>query len=704
MDWSLRARVVAAMSLGLLLLCSASAVFYGRLNRFLETEDSVERAQSTLAAAQVLLTALADVETAQRAFVLTGDRRYRERHDARAAAVAPALRRLRVLVDADPSQRRRVDALEPLVAAKLRWLARLGRLRAERGFPAALEAFRTGVGTSYMDQIRIVSGEIQAQEDATLAARQALSRDDARATIGTMGALILCALLLKVGWAVVIERGMRRREAAEASLVESERLLSSLLEAAPDPIVIADSGGRIVLVNAQVEAVFGYAKPEILGRPVETLVPERFREAHVRHRADYARSPGRRMGAGRELSAVRKDGVEFAADITLSPLRTTRGDWAIAIVRDITERKAAQDAVRAGQERLDQALESARMGAWELDLRTDRSVRTLRHDQIFGYDALQAEWGVGRFVAEHVVPEHRELVERALAQARQDGHFRLECRIARRDGAERWIRAEGRVFRDEGGEPARMVGVVADVTDEKEKEDALRAANSQLEAANKELETFSYSVSHDLRAALRAIDGFSKAVMEDCAGKLDAESLESLSRVRAASQRMAQLIDDILELSRVSRVELRREPVDLSAVAEGIVADLRKADPSRAVEVSVAAGLVANGDPRLLRLVLLNLLDNAWKFTSRSPAARLEFSSFREPDGSAAYYVRDNGAGFDPAFAGKLFGVFQRLHEAREYPGTGVGLATCQRIVRRHGGRIWAEGAVGQGATFYFTV
>lgn len=226
----------------------------------------------------------------------------------------------------------------------------------------------------------------------------------------------------------------------------------------------------------------------------------------------------------------------------------------------------------------------------------------------------------------------------------------------------------------------------------------------EVKRVNTELETFSYSVAHDLRAPLRSIDGFSQAVLEDCAGKLDAQSAENLGRVRAASRRMAQLIDDILELSRVSRVEMRRERVDLSAMARSIADELQDGDRTRRAEMSVAPGLTVEGDARLLRLVLQNLLDNAWKFTSRTDLARIEVAGFRQADGTPVFYVRDNGAGFDPAYAHKLFGTFQRLHSEAEYPGTGVGLSTVQRIIHRHRGRVWAEASPGRGATFYFTI
>jgi signal transduction histidine kinase len=245
---------------------------------------------------------------------------------------------------------------------------------------------------------------------------------------------------------------------------------------------------------------------------------------------------------------------------------------------------------------------------------------------------------------------------------------------------------------------------VAERTHElEERNESLRRNAAELLAANQELDAFAYSVSHDLRAPLRSIDGFSHILLEDYAAQLDEAARDSLRRVRAASQRMGALIDDLLKLARVTRVEMRTEVVDVSGMARDIAADLQRTDAARQVEFVIAPGLKARADPPLLRVVLENLLRNSWKYTAKQPRPRVEFGS-TEANGGRAFMVRDNGAGFDMKYMDKLFGVFQRLHSAAEFEGTGVGLATVRRIITRHGGRIWAEGAVDQGATFYFTL
>ena len=400
-----------------------------------------------------------------------------------------------------------------------------------------------------------------------------------------------------------------------------------------------------------------------------------------------------------------------------------------ALLGILEDQQRAEAARHASEQMLQRTLEAAHIGHWNLDLVTHAASCSLRHDQIFGYEELLADWSYEKFLT-HVHPEDSERVDRIFqAGLAAKTQWDCECRITRHDGVLRWIWLHGNVFTSAAGEPERMLGMVSDITERKQAEEEIRQLNlnlerrvlertTELEAANQELEAFSYSVSHDLRAPLRSIDGFSQAVLEDYADKLDGQGKDYLNRVRTATQRMGHLIDDMLTLSRVTRAEMLRETVDLSALAADVIAELQKSEPLRRVECHIESGLVAEGDARLLRVVLVNLLGNAWKFTGKTANAKIEFGATSGPDtGNApipdtqgapdvaqSFFVRDNGAGYDMSYADKLFGAFQRLHLVSDFPGTGIGLATVQRIVHRHGGRVWAEGAVGKGATFYFTL
>ena len=347
-----------------------------------------------------------------------------------------------------------------------------------------------------------------------------------------------------------------------------------------------------------------------------------------------------------------------------------------------------------------------------LDLNTIVTRWNAAAERIFGYSADEI---VGRPIAVIIPPDRHDDEERILSAIKR-GEFveHFETERMRRDGGLIAVSVTVTPIKDAHGQVIAFSKVARDITEHKRVAEAIRQLNTELEqrvterttqlqAVNNELEAFSYSVSHDLRAPLRSLDGFSQALLEDCAGQLDEKGQDHLRRIRAGSVRMGQLIDDLLNLSRISRVEMSRELVDLSKMANEVAEELRAAAPQRNAEFVVAEGLQAETDPRLMRIVLTNLIGNAWKFTSKQPHARIEFGSSGE-NGSKEYFMRDNGAGFDPAYAAKLFGAFQRLHSTRDFAGTGIGLATVQRIIQRQGGRVWAEGKVDEGATFHFAL
>lgn len=378
-------------------------------------------------------------------------------------------------------------------------------------------------------------------------------------------------------------------------------------------------------------------------------------------------------------------------------------------------RERSEDALIRSEQLLKDTQSLSKVGGWEYDVKKRRLIWT---EEVYRIYALEANIDPDSEIAKatNFYPEAAwKVLKRAFLNAVQAGQpYDLELRFRAADGTQKWVRTIGTpVFQDE--QVVRVVGNIMDITQTKQAEEEIRLLNeeleervrqrtAQLEAVNEELESFSYSVSHDLRAPLRAIDGFSEIILEDYADRpLDDEGKACLARIRKATHRMGHLIDDLLKLSHVSRSGVKNVSVDLSRIVQAFI-DLRRQDhPGTVVDTVVQEGVIVNGDHYLLEIAMGHLLDNAWKFTCKKDRPRVEFGSLRQ-DGDIVCYIRDNGAGFDTQYVDKLFQAFQRLHSSEVYPGTGIGLATVKRIINRHGGRIWAEGEIGRGATFYFTI
>ena len=382
------------------------------------------------------------------------------------------------------------------------------------------------------------------------------------------------------------------------------------------------------------------------------------------------------------------------------------------MAQQVQEQLQAEKKIREGHERLKLYVDITMQLAWT----TNEEGGIVEDNPSWskytgrGYEEIK---GFGWI--EDIHPDDRGPTEKEWRKAvAEKSLYETEYRLRRYDGVYRNYLARGIPLLNEKGNVREWVGACMDISDRKKAEKKIIELNTELEqrvierteqlsAANKELEAFSYSVSHDLRAPLRSIDGFSQALLEDYQEKLDDTGKTYLDRVRRATQRMGLLIDDMLKLSRITQAEMKRESLDLSAIVRDIVEAKRKSEPDRVVDVAVQEGIMVQGDPYLMRIALENLLDNAFKFTGKGAHPQIEFGAVLR-DRETACFIRDTGAGFDMAYVDKLFGAFQRLHTSDEFPGTGIGLATVQRIIHRHGGRVWAEGETGKGATFYFTL
>lgn len=497
------------------------------------------------------------------------------------------------------------------------------------------------------------------------------------------------------------------RKQAEEKMRRSQQQLAGVIASAMDAIITVDAEQHIVLFNNAAERMFLFPAEDAIGQPLERFIPERFRAAHKGHVEHFGKThvTRRSMGALGALFGLRADGEEFPIEASISQIETDSRKLYTVILRDISERKRADEALKEQARILDLAPVLIR------DLNGRILFWNTGSEQMYGWTAEEALEKIAHTLLQTEFPRSLEEIK---ARLLAHGHWEGELVHTRKDGQRPVIASHWVLHRDAEGKPKAVLEVNNDITERKQAEHEIRRLNeeleqrvadrtAQLQAANKELEAFSYSVSHDLRAPLRHINGFSQALLEDYANQLDAGGKEYLQEVRNASQEMAQLIDDVLQLARVTRTEMHQEEVSLSDLARSVILDLQKSNAGRNVSVSIESGLMTRGDKRLLRIVLVNLLGNAWKFSSNQERAEITFGSQKQK-GETSFFVRDNGAGFEMAYANKLFGAFQRLHNSDQFEGTGIGLATVQRIINRHGGRVWASGALNEGATFYFTL
>jgi len=468
-------------------------------------------------------------------------------------------------------------------------------------------------------------------------------------------------------------------------------------------IVVSDLEGRIFEINDTLAGIIGYSCDEVraTGFRWSEMTPEDWRAADLQAVAEL-RATG--VTGLREKPYIRKDG----ARVWVLVGSTVVDHEVVSFVIDIDARKQAELAAQKARERSAVAEVNARLAAI-VDSTDDAIIgKTLEGvvtswnhgaEKLFGYTVDEMR---GRSIAILIPDERLHEETELLAHLARGEVTRFETLRRRKDGTLIDVAVTSSPIYD--GE--RVVGaskVARDITSRKVAETALAQAVASAQAANRELEAFRYSVAHDLRAPVRAVNGFAQILSEDYGEKLDAEGRALIADIRGGAKTMGTLIDALLSLARLTRSELHREDADLAAIARSVVATLAAAQPDRHVELLAKGPLNVTADPRLLRVVVDNLVGNAWKFTGKVEHATIEIGETR-CDGARTFFIRDNGAGFDMAHAANLFGPFQRLHTVREFAGTGIGLATVQRIVHRHGGRIWAESAVAAGATFYFTL
>jgi PAS domain S-box-containing protein len=525
-------------------------------------------------------------------------------------------------------------------------------------------------------------------------------------------AVSICALRdehRKLRTCIAVIQDITARVTAEKERHVVEERYRRLVDVSPDGIIV-HRDQRIVFANRAAVAILGATHSEnLLGQPLDafyTRAPAMPSEVSDQNR------PGTIMPA-QQLGVRRADGLHTEVEVTSVVIGFDDGPAVLSLMRDVSERIAAQNALQQSRARYQEVVESVNEVIFQTT--TDGTFVFLNHawEVTTGYATASC---IDRRLPDFLHPDDRRLVREQFDAilARETPACMFEARLRTHDGELRWLEGHVRPMHDPEGSIIGTMGSLDDITERKiaeltlknlnkELEARVRARTAELEASNRELEAFSYSVSHDLRAPLRAIDGFSVILQEDLEAAIDPTTRNYLKRIRTATARMAQLIDDLIELARLTRQPLRRQNIDLSQMATEVVAELQAANPARQISVDITPGLTTNADPTLMRVVLDNLLRNAFKFTSKRALARISFFATRDEAG-INFCVEDNGVGFDMNYASKLFVPFYRLHANTEFQGSGIGLATVARIIQRHGGRIFAEAAPDEGARFSFSI
>jgi PAS domain S-box-containing protein len=503
------------------------------------------------------------------------------------------------------------------------------------------------------------------------------------------------------------------QKVSEAEILAAAAYNRSLIEASLNPMFTIGRDGVISDVNTATEQATGYRRAELLG----TWFSDYFTDTG-RARAGYEQAFAGGSVQDYPLELRHRDGhitsVMYNGAVYRDPDGAVLGVFAAA--RDTSETERLQDALRASEMRLSVLFDNAPIGVGEVSL-SGELVRVNRYFcQFVGYtaDEVLSMGGMTDLLHPGDVEAHRAIRQRIASE--EIDTYSADRRFVQKGGGVIWGEVQRSLVRDPTGRPLLYIDTVRDITAQREAEAEVATLTAELEGrveqrtaelelSNKNLRALSYSIAHELRTPLRGQHGFSEALLEEYSEVLDETGRGYAQRIQAASERMGTIIDDMLRLSQVTHAGMNLEPVDLSAQVTAVAEDLRSRDPGRRVSFAIQEGVWVTADPILIRTVLDDLVENAWKFTAGREEATIEFGTApADDDATVCCYVRDNGVGFEPAYAGKLFQPFQRLHTTREFPGTGVGLASVQRIIERHGGRVWAEGAVDGGATFYFTL
>jgi PAS domain S-box-containing protein len=718
LTWSLDVSTTIGFALGILLMVGVTAAAFTYTKRMLETTTSLAHRQEVLKKTQEVITDMVDLTSRERVYLITGDEALLEEREHTKAQVREDFFSVRKLTSDNPTQQRRLDRLGPLIGQRIDWEEQMIAIRRAEGISAVAKLIASGPGLSLSDEILSLLKQMQDEEYRLLGA------DRKRAEVASTAAFLLLPMGVFLSLAVLslgvffLNAGVGERTQAEAGLRESEAQLHTIVENLDEGVVVSDLDGRLLQWNRAALKLHGYSSSDQDRRRFTELIDTFELSTLDNVLVPVEQWPLARILRGEKVHdlelQVRRVGSDWRRtfhyggtlvhDVNNQPL------MAIVTVGDITERKRAEEMLRGSEERYRRLFESNPNPMWVYDLET-LSFLAVNAAAVRHYGYSQDEF-LAMTIKDIRPSEDVPALMDDLSQKTDGSNSSTQWRHRKKDGAliDVEITSHELMWL---GRRAKLV-LVNDITERKRVEEEIRQLNAELEervtdrtaelaAANKELEAFSYSVSHDLRSPLRTVDGFSQAVLEDYGPRLPKEGQRYLQTIRDGAQRMGVLIDDLLTFSRLSRLPLHKQTVDTAKLVRDSLEELDSERQGRKVDIRIGNLPSCHGDPPLVKQVWINLLANALKYTRKREMAVIEAGC--QPDnGENIYFVRDNGTGFDMQYAHKLFGVFQRLHRAEEFEGTGVGLAIIQRIIHRHGGRVWAEAAPDRGATFYFTL
>jgi PAS domain S-box-containing protein len=683
----------------------------------------VDNAQHEIASHRLLneledtLSTVKDAETGQRGYLLTGRREYLIPYMKALDRLPGEMAELRSLTAGQAFFDERFPRLQSAVDDKMDELARTLRFYDQKGKEASLAEVASDRGKQAMDDVRATIGEMVAEETRRVAVRAEQSRSTAAVARLTFTLATVIDLLLLTLVALLIRRNVLRHEADAAALRRSEEQLRLLVEGARDyAMILLDREGRVASWNAGAERLFGHPSGSIVGRPLADFYPAEDRNGEAlpaKHLA--AATAGRSEEVGWR---VRADGSRFWADSVITPLRDDAGHsvgYAL-MARDITERWRVEEALQASESRFRQLVEANLIGVLSADF--GGQIREANDAFLGMIGRTRGDLTAGVLSWRDMTPEVFAAADaNALEQMRRDGVAPpYEKEFQRPDGTRVPVLIGAARLR---GALDRCVCFVLDLTERRQAEDEIRQLNAslerrveertrQLQESNHELESFSYSVSHDLRAPLRHLSGFADLLQRRIGKSSDETSQRYVRVIGDAARNAGRLVDDLLSFSRMGRTELATAPVNMRDLVTETVRELEADTEGRDVRWTIGTLPTVPGDVAMLRQVVRNLLANALKYTRGKFPAEIQVGTVPNPPEAApdevTFFVRDNGVGFDMSYVNKLFGVFQRLHAAEQFEGTGIGLANVRRIVARHGGRTWAEGQPGKGAAIYFSL